>query len=69
MKPRYRKLAGMALLLPLIGIYFFAAAALGEYVPDVWFLKAAYYMTAGIIWSFPAKYLVVWMHAVPGRSP
>ncbi|NOX81722.1 MAG: DUF2842 domain-containing protein [Alphaproteobacteria bacterium] len=65
MPPRVKKLLGFALLLPALGLYFFAAAALGERVPDFQLLKASYFLVAGIAWAFPAKYLMVWMNAEP----
>ena len=67
MPPRVRKLVGIALFLPALMLYFFAAAALGERVPDIQLLKIAYYLTAGIAWAFPARYLMQWMEGDPGK--
>lgn len=63
MPARLKKLLGFAVLLPALAVYFLAAAALGERVPDHQFLKAGYYLIAGLAWAFPAKYLVQWMNA------
>ncbi|WP_425408952.1 DUF2842 domain-containing protein [Hyphococcus sp.] len=68
MRPRSKKLIGFALFLPALILYFFAAAALGERVPDNQFLKAAYFLVAGVAWAFPAKFLMQWMDAEPRRK-
>ena len=65
MPPRVKKLVGFAIFLPLLILYFFAAAALGEQVPNHQLLKAPYYIIAGIAWAFPAKFLMQWMNAEP----
>ena len=63
MHPRLKKLIGFAFFLPVLMLYFFAAAALGERVPDNQLLKAAYFLIAGVAWAFPAKYLMAWMNS------
>ena len=68
MPPRIKKLIGFALFLPLLIVYFFAAAALGEQVPDNQLLKAGYFLAAGVAWAFPAKFLIQWMHAEQNRK-
>jgi len=68
MPPRLKKLIGFLLFLPFLMLYFFAAAALGERVPDIQLLKAAYFLAAGIAWALPAKYLMAWMDAEPVRK-
>lgn len=65
MSPRIKKLIGFAFFLPVLTVYFFAAAALGEQVPNNQLLKAGYYLIAGVAWAFPAKYLILWMNAEP----
>ncbi len=65
MRPRIKKLIGIFILLPYFIAYAFAAAALGEQVPDFWLLKLLYFMVAGIVWVFPVKYLMMWMNAEP----
>ena len=65
MKPRFKKLIGFAFLMPMVILYFFAAAALGERLPDNQLIKAVYYLIAGIIWAFPTKFLMVWMNSEP----
>lgn len=68
MSPRFKKLIGFGLFLPGLALYFFAAAALGERVPNIQILKAAYFLIAGVAWAFPAKFLMQWMHAEPNRK-
>ena len=65
MSPRLKKLLGFAIFLPLLVVYFFAAAALSEKVPNHQLLKAAYFLVAGVAWAFPAKYLMEWMNREP----
>ncbi len=68
MPPRFKKLIGFTLFLPALVVYFFAAAALGERVPNIQLLKAAYFLMAGIAWALPTKYLIQWMHAEPNEK-
>ena len=68
MPPRIKKLIGFAAFLPVLMLYFFAAAALGERVPDNQLLKAGYFLIAGIAWAFPAKYLITWMNSEPAAK-
>ena len=65
MSPRLKKLIGFAALLPAIILYFFAAAALGERVPDNQLLKVAFYLVAGIAWAAPAGVFIRWMERDP----
>lgn len=65
MPPRIKKLIGFAVFLPVLILYFFAAAALGELVPNNQLLKATYFLVAGIAWAFPTKYLITWMNTEP----
>jgi len=65
MPPRLKKLIGFLGFLPFLGLYFFAAAALGERLPAMTLVQAPYYMIAGVAWAFPAKYLIQWMNAEP----
>ncbi len=69
MPARVKKLIGFAAFLPALTLYFFAAAALGERVPDIQLLKALYFLLAGIAWAFPAKHLITWMNADPPSGP
>ena len=68
MPPRIKKLVGFMGLLPILVLYFFAAAALGELIPNNQLLKVIYYLIAGIAWAFPVKYLMFWMNAERGEK-
>ena len=70
MSPRLKKIIALIVLLPCLVVYFFAAAALGERVPDVQILKVPYYLVAGIAWAFPVRYLIIWANRenVPDRD-
>ncbi|MEZ5894249.1 MAG: DUF2842 domain-containing protein [Parvularculaceae bacterium] len=68
MPPRLKKLIGFFAFLPALALYFVAAAALGERVPNIQILKVLYFIAAGIAWAFPARYLMRWMEAEPKRS-
>ncbi len=60
MSPRLKKLVALIVLLPFLAAYMFAAAALGERVPNVQILKVPYYIVAGIAWALPVRYLIMW---------
>ena len=68
MPPRVKKLVGFMVFLPVLMLYFFAAAALGERIPDTQLLKVPYYVVAGIAWAFPSKHLMAWMNAEPAKN-
>ena len=68
MSPRIKKLIGFAAFLPALILYFFAAAALGEMVPNNQLLKALYFLIAGVAWAFPARYVMQWMEADPRKN-
>ena len=67
MTPRLKKLLGIFILLPGLTIYLFAAAALGEKLPDFWLVKLVYFAAAGVAWAFPIKHFVIWMNADPKK--
>ena len=68
MRPRQKKLIGFLAFLPALMLYFFAAAALGELVPNNQLLKATYFLIAGVAWAYPAKHLMQWMDAEPAKK-
>lgn len=68
MPPRIKKLVGLFILLPGIGVYVIAAMLLAERVPDFWLLKLFYFILAGIAWSIPAHFLIRWMEKEPSRN-
>lgn len=61
--------SALAFLLGLFGFvaYIGAAVALGDVVVHRhWLLQLLYYVVAGIVWVFPAKWLIVWAARPPG---
>ena len=67
MSPRMKKLIALLVLLPGLVIYFFAAAALGERVPNLQILKVLYYIAAGLAWAWPVRYLIMWANREPDQ--
>ncbi|MEM8773200.1 MAG: DUF2842 domain-containing protein [Pseudomonadota bacterium] len=65
MNPRLKKLIALAALLPWLVIYAFAAAALGERIPNLQVLKVLYYLAAGVAWAVPVRYLIIWANREP----
>lgn len=68
MEPRIKKLIGLVLLIPGVALYMFAAAAIGERLPAVWFAQVPFYLVAGLLWAVPVTYLMAWMEA-PAKKP
>jgi len=59
---RTRKLIGTLVLLVFLTLYSFLVMTIAvSHLPDNGFIEFAYYLTAGVIWAFPMKYLIVWM--------
>lgn len=53
----------VAFLIGVIGFVFYilAVVALGDFVVlSHWTLQTVYYVIAGIIWVWPAKWLMIW---------
>jgi len=53
----------LAFLIGVVGIvlYILAVVALGDHlVMAHWALQLVYYGVAGIIWMWPAKWLIIW---------
>jgi len=65
--PRLKKLIAVAVLVPALIVYLFAAAALSEVLPSFWLVKLIYFIIAGVAWAFPIKYLILWANAEPGN--
>lgn len=61
MQPRIKKLIGFAVLLPGLFLYVAAAAWLGSRLPASTLVQLLYYLVAGVVWAFPAGYLIRWM--------
>lgn len=58
-----RKLIGTFVLLICLTIYalLIMTIAVSGHLSENGFLQFLYYITAGVIWAFPAKYLIIWM--------
>jgi len=63
-RPSSRSFFGMLAMVFGLGVYVFAAAALGEYFIE-WHiaLQSVYYMIAGLLWVYIAVKLLRWMAA------
>ena len=68
MSPRMKKLIGLGALLPGLALYLFAAAVVGERVPDHAVLRLLYYIVAGIAWVPPVGLLLRWMNGGPSQN-
>jgi len=60
---RTRKLIGTVVLLIGLTLYSFLVMtiAVSGHLPENGAVQFFYYLTAGVAWAFPAKYLIVWM--------
>jgi hypothetical protein len=65
MSPRLRKFIGMLAILAFCGLYIVAASTLGDYVPDHWAARFAYYALVGTVWGVPLFPLIRWMNREP----
>jgi hypothetical protein len=65
MSPRLRKLIGLVAILAFCGAYVIAASLLGDYVPDHWGARLAYYAVVGTVWGVPLFPLIRWMNREP----
>ena len=62
MTPRWRKPAGMLLLMAIIIVWAMLVASLSGVVGQWhWVLQLGFYVVAGIVWITPMKPLLRWM--------
>jgi len=63
LKLRTRKFIGTIILLTFLFFYsmLIMTIAVSGHIPDNGFIQFAYYLTAGIIWAFPFRYVMIWM--------
>lgn len=57
---RGRKAIASIGILVFVIVYAFVAAAIGRSLPDIWWLKLAFYAAAGIGWGVPIIPLIRW---------
>ncbi|HEX7776807.1 MAG TPA: DUF2842 domain-containing protein [Parvibaculum sp.] len=60
---RARKLIGTLILLTFLVFYslLIMTIAVSGHLPDHALVQFLYYIVAGTIWAFPARYLMIWM--------
>ncbi|MEM8935105.1 MAG: DUF2842 domain-containing protein [Pseudomonadota bacterium] len=68
MTPRIKKLVGTVVIVPVLFVYFFAAAVLGALLPHNILLQLVYFIAAGLAWIFPMKWAMQWMSAEPKEA-
>ena len=70
MKPSWRKLAGILIILALILIWAALVASLAPII-GTWpgFVQAAFYLFMGIVWIIPLKPLIRWTETGSWRAP
>jgi hypothetical protein len=68
-EPSYRKLAGIGLILLLIGVWAAFVATLAQVVGR-WpiLVQSAFYLFMGIVWIMPLKPLVRWIETGSFRA-
>jgi hypothetical protein len=65
MPARLRKLIGLVAILAFLGLYVWAAVAIGERLPNHWAAQLAFYGIVGIAWGVPLFPLIRWMNREP----
>ena len=69
MKPSWRNLAGIFLILALIMVWSVAVVAGYELIAGAaWPLQALYFLVAGTVWVLPLKPLLRWMQSGKWRE-
>lgn len=61
-------LGGLAILIGLAA-YIVIAATIGGLLPDYTLVQAAYYLIAGILWIFPAVWVIGWAKRDDANRP
>lgn len=62
MNSRLRKLLGGIAILVFLAFYAWAAIAIGEVLPDAWWIDMIYFTVIGLGWGVPLIPLLTWMH-------
>ncbi|MDE1174405.1 MAG: DUF2842 domain-containing protein [Parvibaculaceae bacterium] len=68
---RTRKLIGTIVLLIFLLFYslLIMTIAVSGHIPQNGFVQFVFYLVAGTIWAFPARFLIVWMVRPDRPSP
>ena len=61
MSPRLRKFLGMIGILAFMTGYILVVSKVGDYIPDHWAARLAFYGLAGVLWGLPLLPLITWM--------
>ena len=62
MTPRLRKFIGLFAILLFLATYVALVSTVGDYLPEHWAAKLAYYAIAGTFWGLPILPLIKWMN-------
>jgi hypothetical protein len=65
MSPRLRKFIGLFAILGFLTAYVIAVSLIGDFLPDHWAARLAFYGVAGVVWGFPLFPLIRWMNREP----
>ncbi|MEG2313736.1 DUF2842 domain-containing protein [Brevundimonas sp.] len=68
MSPRLRKLVATVLVLAFLTFWVWGAVTLSEFLPDIFWVDAIYYIIAGIGWGIPLIPLLRWAEK-PAKGP
>ncbi len=55
-----RPLAATLMGIAFVIAYVAAAITLPDVLPNDWWLQAAYFLVAGVVWVFPVRWLMLW---------
>jgi hypothetical protein len=66
MQPRQKKLIVALLTVPFLILYMGLALTVRDLLPESRLIDFVYYVTAGVVWAFPLKPVMLWMNREPG---
>lgn len=66
MSNRWRKFLGGIAILAFLAGYALAAVAVGERLPDLWWVQLIFFAVAGTAWGVPLIPLLSWMDQARG---
>jgi hypothetical protein len=65
MPPRTKKLLIVLAFPVFLLLYAGAVLAIADHVPNHWFVQLVFYITAGTVWAFPLKPVMLWANRPP----